>query len=173
MQRDEPARAAPEAAPTGPREDIARAWASLGQRQSAMDASRAPEAAASSPLWRFLMGFVYAGRGLLYAIRTQRNVRVHAVVGAVAIALGIALRLSAVEFALVFVAITGVFIAEMFNTVIEACVDLITDAYHPLARIAKDVAAGAVLLSAILSVVIALFVYVPHLWPLLARWLGR
>jgi diacylglycerol kinase len=119
------------------------------------------------------MGFVFAGRGLLYALRTQRNVRVHAVLAAAAIVLGIALRLSAVEFALVFVAIAGVFIAEMFNTVIEACVDLITDVYHPLARVAKDVAAGAVLLSAILSVVIALFVYVPHLWPLLLRWLGR
>jgi diacylglycerol kinase len=115
----------------------------------------------------FLMAFVYAAHGLVYAIRTQRNARVHAFIGTCAIALGIALRISAVEFAMVFVAITGVFIAEMFNTVAEACVDLATDQFHPLARIAKDVAAGAVLLNAILSVVIGLFVFVPHLWPVL------
>jgi diacylglycerol kinase len=81
--------------------------------------------------------------------------------------LGVVLHISAVEFAMVFVAITGVFIAEMFNTVFELCIDLASPDYHPLAKIAKDVAAGAVLLSAMLSVVIGLFVFVPHLWGLL------
>jgi diacylglycerol kinase len=61
----------------------------------------------------------------------------------------------------------------MFNTVAEACVDLITDQYHALAQVAKDVAAGAVLLSAMLAVVVGLFVFMPHIWPLLGRWLGR
>ena len=74
---------------------------------------------------------------------------------------------------MVFVAITGVFVAEMFNTVAEACVDLATQEFHPLARVAKDVAAGAVLANAILSGVIGLFVFGPHLWPLLLRLLGR
>lgn len=111
----------------------------------------------------FFKSFVYAWNGLIHAIRTQRNARVHALIGCIAIALGIWLGISPVEFAMVFVAITGVFVAEMFNTVAEACVDLITDQYHPLARIAKDVAAGAVLLNAMLSVVIGLFVFVPHL----------
>jgi diacylglycerol kinase len=114
-----------------------------------------------SSFWR---GFVYAWHGLVYAVRTQRNARVHMALAVLAIAVGVWLRISPVEFALIFVAITGVFIAEMFNTVAEACVDLITDQYHPLARIAKDVAAGAVLLNAMLSVVIGLFVFVPHLW---------
>jgi diacylglycerol kinase len=80
--------------------------------------------------------------------------------------MGIVLRISAVEFAIIFVAITGVFIAEMFNTVIEVCVDLASPEYHPLAKIAKDVAAGTVLLNAMLSIVIGLFVFVPHLWRL-------
>ncbi|HEV2236213.1 MAG TPA: diacylglycerol kinase family protein [Ktedonobacterales bacterium] len=121
------------------------------------------------PRATFLRSFVFAWSGLRHAILTQRNARVHALLAAIAIALGIWLRLSPVEFALVFVAISGVFIAEMFNTVAEALVDLVTDAYHPLARVAKDVAAGAVLLSAILAVVVGLFVFLPHLWPLLAR----
>lgn len=121
----------------------------------------------------FLRSFVYAWNGLVHAIRTQRNARIHAAIGTVAVILGIVLRISPVEFAMVFVAITLVFIAEMFNTVAEACVDLATSEYHPLARIAKDVAAGAVLLNAMLSVVIGLLVFVPHLWPLLLHLLGR
>jgi len=70
---------------------------------------------------------------------------------------------------MIFVAITGVFIAEIFNTVFELCVDLASPEYHPLAKVAKDMAAGAVLLSAMLSVVIGLFVFGPHLWMLIHR----
>ncbi len=116
---------------------------------------------------KFIAGFSHAFRGLWYALRTQRNARVHVSIAILAILLGIVLRISAVEFAMVFVAITGVFIAEMFNTAFELCIDLASPEYHPLAKIAKDVAAGAVLLSAMLSVVIGLFVFVPHLWGLL------
>lgn len=146
-----------------------------------------PAAASRQPWWQmaafrhegavpratFLRSFVFAWNGLRHAVLTQRNARVHASLAAVAIALGIWLRISPVEFAIVFVAISGVFISEMFNTVAEACVDLITDQYHPLAKIAKDVAAGAVLLSALLAVTVGLFVYLPHLWPLVRHWLAR
>lgn len=118
---------------------------------------------------KFIAGFRYAFAGLWYALRTQRNMRVHVLIALIAIILGIVLRISAVEFALVFVAITGVFIAEMFNTVIELCVDLASPNYHPLAKIAKDVSAGAVLLSAMLSIVIGLFVFIPHLWALVFK----
>lgn len=143
--------------------------------------SRANHAGAASddaPVGRttFLKGFVYAWNGVVYAVRTQRNARVHATIAAAAIALGIALKISPVEFALIFVAITGVFITEMINTVVEAIVDLVTPQYHPLARVAKDVAAGVVLVNAALSVIIGLFVFVPHLWhlwPQIARWLGH
>jgi undecaprenol kinase/diacylglycerol kinase (ATP) len=83
--------------------------------------------------------------------------------------MGIVLHISTVEFAMIFVAIASVFIAEMFNTVFELCIDLASPEYHPLAKIAKDVAAGAVLLSAMLSVVIGLLVLGPHLWELLHR----
>jgi diacylglycerol kinase len=125
------------------------------------------------PRAAFLRSFVFAWNGLVYSVRTQRNARVHALIGTCAILLGLVLRISPVEFAMVFVAITLVFIAEMFNTVAEACVDLATQEYDPLARIAKDVAAGAVLLNAMLSVVIGLLVFGPHLLALLGHWLGR
>lgn len=113
---------------------------------------------------KFIAGFKYAFSGLWYALRTQRNARVHAIIALLAIALGSVLRISAVEFAMIFVAITGVFIAEMFNTVIELCVDLASPHYHPLAKIAKDVSAGAVLVNAILAIIIGLLVFGPHLW---------
>jgi len=117
-----------------------------------------------SELAKFVAGFRYAFNGLWYALRTQRNARVHVSIAILAIVSGIGLHISAVEFALVFVAITSVFIAEMFNTVIELCIDIASPDYHPLAKIAKDVAAGGVLLSALLAVVIGLFVFVPHIW---------
>jgi diacylglycerol kinase len=114
----------------------------------------------------FTRGFVHAGRGVHHAVVTQRNMRVHLVLACLAVALGIAVRISSVEFALVFIAVMLVFGTEMLNTVVETVVDMITLEYHPLARVAKDVAAGAVLLNAVLAVIIALFVYVPHLWHL-------
>ncbi len=120
---------------------------------------------------KFIAGFGHAFNGLWYALRTQRNVRVHLSIALLVIITGILLHVSAIEFAMLFIAITGVFIAEMFNTVVEICVDLASPDYHPLAEIAKDVAAGAVLLNAILSVVIGLFVIGPHLWVLIARYL--
>ena len=132
--------------------------------------SQVPTNATSSPPrgksgWeKFIASFGYAFQGLWYALRTQRNMRVHLVVALLIIIVGIILHISPVEFAMLFVASTGVFIAEMCNTVIELCVDLASPQYHPLAKIAKDVAAGAVLLSALLSIVIGLFVLGPHLW---------
>lgn len=116
---------------------------------------------------KFIAGFGYAFSGLWYALSTQINMKVHLALAILAIVLGILLHISAVEFALIFVAIVGVLIAELFNTVIELCVDLISPAFHPLAKHAKDVSAGAVLLSAMLAIVIALFVYVPHLWAII------
>lgn len=147
-------------------------------RRAAAPPPRGPSAPPIPPTSRgeliaFLNSFVYAWHGLVYAVRTQRNARVHMLLGSLAILLGIVLRISPVEFAMVFIAITLVFIAEMFNTVAEACIDLVTREYHPLARIAKDVAAGAVLLNAMLSVLIGGLVFIPHLWPLAQRLLVR
>jgi diacylglycerol kinase len=133
----------------------------------------APEGAAKPARAAFFQSFVYAFNGLHYAVRTQRNARVHLLIAVLAIGMGLWLAISPVEWGLVFVAITGVFIAEMLNTVVEACVDLATQEYHPLAKIAKDVAAGTVLLNAILSIIIGLFVFGPHLLPILWRLLHR
>lgn len=118
---------------------------------------------------KFIDGFGYAFSGLWYALRTQRNMRVHILLALLVIIAGILLHLSPLEFAIVFIAIMLVFAAEMFNTVFEICVDLSTPEYHPLAKIAKDVAAGAVLINALLAIIIGLFVFGPHLWSLIFK----
>jgi len=134
-----------------------------------MSQSPFPGGPQSSAWSKFIASFVYAFRGLWYALRTQSNAKVHVTIAILAIVMGIALSISTVEFAIVFVAITGVFMAELFNTVFELCVDLASPEYHPLAKVAKDMAAGGVLLSAMLSIVIGLLVFGPHLWALLRR----
>jgi diacylglycerol kinase len=121
------------------------------------------------PWTAFAASFGYAFAGLWYVLRTQRNARVHAAAAVLAIIMGTYLGISALEFALTFVAIMAVFAAEMFNTAVEACVDLASPQRHPLAKTAKDVAAGAVLVTAILAVVIGLCVFGPHLRDLTVR----
>jgi diacylglycerol kinase len=115
----------------------------------------------------FLQSFVYAFAGVRYVVGTQRNMRVHLAIAVLALAAGVWLHISPIEFALIFMAIVSVIVSEMFNTVVEACVDLAVQRYHPLAKVAKDVAAGAVLVNAILSVIVGLLVFGPHL---LALW---
>ena len=140
--------------------------------ESAGAAKRAAKRAAPPPA-TFLRSFYYAGSGLWYVIRTQRNMRIHLAIAAAALALGFILRLSPAELAVIVVTIAVVTVAEMVNTVAEACVDLATQEWHPIAKVAKDVAAGAVLLAAILAVVVGLLIFLPHLWPLALHLLGR
>jgi len=118
------------------------------------------------PPHRFFQGFRYAGQGMAYLLRTQRNVRVHALLTAFALGLAGWAGLSAVEWALLSLVIGMVWMAEAFNTALEATVDLITPNHHPLAKIAKDVAAAGVLCSALTAIAVAAFLFLPHLLPL-------
>ncbi|MGB9904123.1 MAG: diacylglycerol kinase [Desulfotomaculales bacterium] len=113
--------------------------------------------------------FGFALAGVAYAWSTQSNFRFH--VGAailVLLAAGL-LRVSAGELLFLFFAIFLVLVAEMLNTAVELAVDLFGPGHHRLAKAAKDVAAGAVLLAAANSVVAGLLVFGPHIWALLAR----
>jgi len=111
-----------------------------------------------------LTSFRHAFSGVWYVLRTQRNARIHLTVALVVIALGLWLGLSYAEWAIIVLTIGMVLAAESFNTVAEAVVDLATAERHPLAKIAKDVAAGAVLLMAITAVVVGLLILGPPLW---------
>jgi undecaprenol kinase/diacylglycerol kinase (ATP) len=95
--------------------------------------------------------------------------RVHLAAGTLVLVLAILLRLSPLDVAVLLLCIIAVVMLEMLNTVVEAVVDLKTERYHPLAKIAKDVAAGAVLVAAAGSAVVGLLVLGPPLWHALFR----
>lgn len=133
-----------------------------------MGASGADPGATGS-LKRFLLGFVFAARGIVYVLRTQRNARVHLMIAGAVVLAGWCFRISATQWAIIAVTSGLVFGAEMFNTVIEMAVDLLTRRQHPMARAAKDVAAGAVLVTAIAAVAVGGAIFGPRLWALLVR----
>jgi diacylglycerol kinase (ATP) len=112
----------------------------------------------------FLASFKYAFAGLWYVFRTQRNARIHLLVTTIIVAVGLWLGLDRTEWAIIALTIGIVLAAEAFNTVAEAVVDLVAAEYHPLAKVAKDVAAGAVLVMAIAAVIVGLLILGPPLW---------
>jgi diacylglycerol kinase (ATP) len=93
--------------------------------------------------------FNCAIRGVIQAVKMERNLRIHLLSAALAIGLGVILDLSRLEFVVLFITIGIVIALELVNTAIEKTIDVVTDEYHPLARIAKDIAAGAVFVSAL------------------------
>lgn len=114
------------------------------------------------------VSFKYAWCGISYAFQTQRNFRIHLCVCALAIALGIVLHLTPVEIAVIAITSGLVLALELLNTAIESLVDLtVKQTYHELAKIAKDCAAGAVLVSAFVALVVAAMLLLPPLLVLL------
>ena len=114
-----------------------------------------------------LRSFGHALRGLKVLLQTQHNARIHAVATFMVVAAGALFGISPVEWALVALAVAGVWAAEAMNTAIEFLVDLASPELHPLAAKAKDVAAGAVLVAAIGSLVVGVLVFGPHVLKLL------
>ncbi|MGV0026699.1 diacylglycerol kinase family protein [Phormidesmis priestleyi] len=111
--------------------------------------------------------FRYAWMGISYAFQTQRNFKIHVIVGGVAIGLGVFLHLSVVELAVIGLTIGAVLAMELLNTAIESVVDLtVKQSYHDLAKIAKDCAAAAVLVSSIAALLVAGFLLLPRLFAL-------
>lgn len=103
--------------------------------------------------------FACAARGIFYTIKTQRNMRIHCVVALAALGLSWFFKITAAELLWIILAIFMMFIAEIFNTALEVVIDLVCPQYHPMAGIAKDVAAGAVLVAALHAVVVGFFVF--------------
>jgi diacylglycerol kinase (ATP) len=113
-----------------------------------------------------LRSFRYAFAGWWYVIRTQRNAWLHTIATVMVLMLAFWLRLAPVEWAVLFITITMVWMAEFLNTALEAVVDLASPQHHPLAKIGKDVGAAAVLITALAAVLVGLLIIGP---PLLAQ----
>jgi undecaprenol kinase len=111
----------------------------------------------------FRSAFGNAFTGFDYALRTERNLKIHFAIGGLVIIAGLLLRISALEWCVILLTIGAVVVTEMINTAIEYTVDLASPEKHDLARKAKDVSAGAVLAIAASSVLIGLIIFLPKL----------
>ncbi|MGM0441029.1 MAG: diacylglycerol kinase [Elusimicrobiota bacterium] len=107
-----------------------------------------------------IKSFNYAIDGLLYAVKTQRNMRIHFIVAVMVLLFSLFLNLSRVEIIVLVLTISIVLITEILNTGVELIVDLITEQHHPIAKIIKDLAAGAVLFSSISAAIIGYLIFI-------------
>jgi len=103
--------------------------------------------------------FNYAIEGIIHVLRTQRNMRIHFVVAVVVLVAALAFDVSRIELIALFLAIAFVLIAEMINTAIEAAVDVASTSFDPMAKLAKDIGAGAVLIAAINAIAVGYLVF--------------
>lgn len=124
------------------------------------------------PFRPVIMSFVHAIEGLSYVYLTQRNMRIHvcaaALVGSACIALGV----GRVEVLMVVLAIAGVLVAEVVNTLTESMVDILEPRYHPAVKVVKDVAAAGVLIASLFAVLIGAVAFYPALLELPERLAG-
>jgi len=96
-------------------------------------------------------------------LRSQPNFLVHIAAAALALTLGVVLRLNATELALIVLTIAMVLLIECVNTALETLCDLVSPEFHPMIKRAKDISAAAVLISAIAAVGVAILLFAPHL----------
>lgn len=111
---------------------------------------------------KLLRSFLYAFEGIYYAFKYDQNLRIHIVIGLLVIIFSIIFQVNTFEKGILGITILWVISAEMINSAIEQMVDLISTEHRKEAKIAKDVAAGMVLLSAIGSVIIGILIFTPY-----------
>ena len=114
---------------------------------------------------RFIDSVNFAIQGILHATRTQKHMRYHFCAANLILVAVLFLRISALEFTVLCVSVSFVLFAEMMNTAVEAIVDLVSPDYHPLAKVAKDVAAGAVLIAAFGTAVMGYSILSKYIFP--------
>ena len=116
-----------------------------------------------------LHGFKYAVEGVVHVFRTQRHMKFHFLTMVLVLVVGL-IWLQREEILVLMFTITLVLMAEMFNTAVEAVVDLVTQSYHPLAKFAKDIAAGAVLIATLNAIVVGFLLFFGgNRWEMLSR----
>ena len=115
-------------------------------------------------LYSRIAAFGHAFRGWLYVLKTQQNAWIHSLFASAVVLVGLWVGLNTIDWAVIVLTIAMVFTAEFINTAIEAVVDLASPVHHPLAKVGKDVGAGAVLVAALAGIVIGLLIIGPPLW---------
>jgi undecaprenol kinase len=112
---------------------------------------------------RLLKSFSHAASGIFYVLIHERNMQYHCVFALLSILLGWVLGITTFEWMVILILIGGMFSLEIMNTAVEKTVDLVTQDFHPLAKLAKDIAAGAVFIFAIICMVIGILIFLPRL----------
>jgi diacylglycerol kinase (ATP) len=112
---------------------------------------------------RRLKSFKYAFEGIQYVALTQRNFQVHVIVALSVTFLGLWLRVSKIDWLFIILSVALVWTLEIINTAIEVLVDFVSPEFHPIAGKIKDIAAGAVLISAIAAAVLGSIIFIPYL----------
>jgi len=112
---------------------------------------------------KLALSFCYAFRGMATAFIKERNMKIHALATALVVCSGLYFHIESTQWLILLLAIAFVVCLEMVNTAIEALVDLVTEEYRRLAAVAKDVAAGAVLISSLIAVAIGLIIFLPYI----------
>jgi diacylglycerol kinase (ATP) len=115
---------------------------------------------------KFTDSFNYAIEGIIYAVKTQKNMKFHMVIAILVLLFSLFFDFTKLEMLILFLTITIVIVLEMINTAIEATIDVLANYYHPLAKIAKNVAAGAVLISAVNAIVVGYLLFFEKLKPM-------
>ncbi|WP_353855198.1 diacylglycerol kinase family protein [Bacillus sp. Bos-x628] len=115
------------------------------------------------PLARFFRSFFYAFRGIWRTFLSERNFRFHTVAAVIVVFCSFWFHIQPIEWVIILLLCGGVFALELVNTAIEHTVDLMTEEKHPLAERAKDAAAGAVCVYAVISVMIGLIIFLPKI----------
>jgi diacylglycerol kinase (ATP) len=105
----------------------------------------------------------YAFEGVIYVVRTQRNMRIHFAIAVLVLLLGVLLGVTRFELLALMVSVSFVLVAEMLNTALEKAIDVATNSFDPVARAAKDVAAGAVLIAAVNAIFVGYVVFAVRL----------
>jgi len=103
--------------------------------------------------------FNFAIEGVVHVLRTQRNLRIHFAVAVIVLVLAVVVGVSKIELIVLLIAIAFVLVAEMINTAIEGAIDAATTAFDPMAKLAKDISAGAVLIASVTAVAVGYLVF--------------
>jgi diacylglycerol kinase (ATP) len=106
-----------------------------------------------------LDSFNFAFEGIIHVLRTQRNLRIHFAVAVAVLILALIVNVTKMELIALLISVTFVLIAEMLNTAVEAAIDIATTSFDPMAKLAKDIAAGAVLIAAINAIAVGYIVF--------------
>ena len=112
---------------------------------------------------KLINSFKYAIEGIISSFKTERNMKIHVLAMIVVIALGLFFKLNKVEWCFIIIAIASVISAELFNTAIETVIDMVSPERNPKAKLAKDIAAGAVLVVAIGAAIIGFIIFGPQI----------